>query len=263
LGRNAETGALLAQRTAFPFTAEWMADVTGDPRLYGFHGTLKAPMALQHGASEADLLAALGAFAASRRPFVVPSVKLACLSGFMGPRSAEPNADLQDLADSCVIEFDAFRRPAGEAELARRRAAGLSPRQEALLQRWGYPYVLEEWRFHLTLTRRLANEVERLSVMELLGQRFADYLDRPLPVMDVCLFRQPAPGRPFTVLARFAPRFHFGKILPVVGSAGERPPLNLPRLDAFRALRERWDPTGAFLNGYATRLIVGPRTSGG
>ena len=27
--------------------------------------------------------------------------------------------------------------------------------QEALLQRWGYPYVMEEFRFHLTLTGRL------------------------------------------------------------------------------------------------------------
>lgn len=59
------------------------------------------------------------------------------------------------------------------------------------------------------------------------------------------------------VLARFAPRFHFGKILPRVGpaAAGELPTLNLPQMDAFRALRERWDPSGAFLNAYATRLL--------
>ena len=204
LGRNPETGELLAQRVDFPFTAEWLADMTADPRLYGFHGTLKAPMALRDDAGEADLLAALGAFAAARRPFVVPAVQLTCLSGFMALVPAERCEPLQDLADSCVIEFDEFRRPPGEAELVRRRAAGLSPRQEALLQRWGYPYVLEEWRFHLTLTRRLADDVERSSVTELLHRRFAGYLDRSLAVKDVCLFRQPGPGRPFTVQARFA-----------------------------------------------------------
>lgn len=204
LGRNAETGELLAQRTTFPFTADWLANLTADPRLYGFHGTLKAPMVLQEGMSESDLLSAMGAFAASRRPFVVPSVQLTCLSGFMALVPAQPCEMLQDLADSCVIEFDEFRRPAGEAELARRRAVGLSARQESLLQRWGYPYVLEEWRFHLTLTRRLADETERASVMELLRRRFAGYLERPLAVKDVCLFRQAAPGRPFTVQARFA-----------------------------------------------------------
>ena len=204
LGRNAETGERLPQRTVFPFTAEWLADMTGDPRLYGFHGTLKAPMVLRSGASESDLMAAMGSFAASRRPFIVPSVELASLSGFMALVPGRRCEALQDLADSCVIEFDEFRHPAEEAELARRRAAGLSPRQEALLQRWGYPYVLEEWRFHLTLTRRLGDEAERSSVAELLRRRFAGYLDRPLPVQDVCLFRQPGAGRPFTVLARFA-----------------------------------------------------------
>ena len=204
LGRNAETGEVLAQRPVPPFTAEQMADLTADPRHYGFHGTLKPPMVLQEGVSEPDLLDAVGIFAAARRPFTVPSMRLACLSGFMALVPAQPCAPLQDLADSCVIEFDEFRRPAGEGELVRRRAAGLSPRQEALLQRWGYPYVLEEWRFHLTLTRRLADDVEQSSVTEVLRRRFAGYLDRPLAVEDVCVFRQPASDRPFTVLARFA-----------------------------------------------------------
>ena len=101
------------------------------------------------------------------------------------------------------MEFDEFRRPAEEPELARRRASGLTPRQDVLLSRWGYPYVLDEWRFHLTLTGRLADSGERGAVMEALQQRFAAVLDRPLAVNDLCIFRQPAPGRPFTVLARF------------------------------------------------------------
>jgi hypothetical protein len=110
---------------------------------------------------------------------------------------------LEDLADRCVVEFDEFRRPADEAELARRRAATLTPRQEELLLRWGYPYVLEQWRFHLTLTGRLPDEIERSAAMAVLGQRFGGFLDRPLPVTDLCVFRQPDVGRPFTVLARF------------------------------------------------------------
>jgi len=69
--------------------------------------------------------------------------------------------------------------------------------------RWGYPYVLEEWRFHLTLTGRIRDDGERSAIAELLRRRFAGFLDRPLAVRDLCVFRQPAPGRPFTVLARF------------------------------------------------------------
>ena len=96
-----------------------------------------------------------------------------------------------------------LRRPADEAELARRRGAGLTPRQDELLLRWGYPYVLEQWRFHLTLTARLPDAAERGAMMALLRQRFGGFTDRPLPVNDLCVFRQPAPGRPFVVLARF------------------------------------------------------------
>ena len=84
------------------------------------------------------------------------------------------------------------------------RAAGLSPRQDELLLRWGYPYVLEEWRFHLTLTGRLRDDGERPAIGDLLRRRFSDFIDRPLAVRDLCVFRQPAAGRPFTVLARFS-----------------------------------------------------------
>ena len=51
-----------------------------------------------------------------------------------------------------------FARPPGAAELERRRKAGLSAAQEKMLLRWGYPYVLDEFRFHLTLTGRLQPE---------------------------------------------------------------------------------------------------------
>ena len=203
LGRNAETGQSRPLKPVSSFTAERLAEITAQPRFYGFHGTLKAPMALADGASERDLLAAVGNFAVSRRSVVVPSLTLAVLSDFMALAPSHPSAELQDLADSCVIEFDEFRQPAEEAELARRRAVGLSPRQDELLLRWGYPYVLEEWRFHLTLTGSIADGGERSAISDLLRRQFMAFIDRPLAVRDLCVFRQPAADRPFTGLARF------------------------------------------------------------
>ena len=203
LGRNAETGQPRPLKAASAFTGERLAEITADPRFYGFHGTLKAPIVLAEGFTEGDLLAAAGAFAAGRRSVTVPSMILTCLSGFLALVPRQPSAELQDLADSCVIEFDEFRQAADEAELARRRAAGLSQRQEELLLRWGYPYVLEEWRFHLTLTGRIGDEGERSAITDLLRRRFMGFIDRPLQVRDLCVFRQSAPDRPFTVLARF------------------------------------------------------------
>ena len=180
-----------------------LAEITAEPRRYGFHGTLKPPMALIDDASETDFLAAVGRFASSRRSFNTPPLVLAVLSDFLALVPAARSPELQDLADHCIIEFDEFRRPAGEAELARRRAAGLSPRQDELLLRWGYPYVLEEWRFHLTLTGRLPDTTERTVVTNILRQRFSHLVDRPLPVRDLCVFRQDAPDQAFTVLERF------------------------------------------------------------
>ena len=69
--------------------------------------------------------------------------------------------------------------------------------------RWGYPYVLEHWRFHLTLSGRLPDDRERRLVLGELQRRFAGEIDRPLAVRDLCVFRQPGPGRPFSMLARF------------------------------------------------------------
>ena len=182
---------------------ERLAEITSEPRRYGFHGTLKPPIALVEDATEADFLAAVGRFAAGQRAFSAPALTLSALSDFLALVPTQRSPELQDLADKCVVEFDEFRRPAGEEELARRRKNGLTPRQDELMLRWGYPYVLEEWRFHLTLTGRIADEAERAAVMGLLRPRFASLVDRPLPVRDLCVFRQSAPERPFSVLARF------------------------------------------------------------
>ena len=179
------------------------AEITADPRLYGFHGTLKAPIALTDGVSEPEFIDAVGRFASGLRSITVASMVLGELGDFLALVPASPCADLQHLADLCVVEFDEFRRPADEAELARRRSAGLSLRQEELLVRWGYPYVLEEWRFHLTLTGRIADPPERAAVAAALRRHFGGFIDRPLQIRDLCVFRQSGPGRPFTVLARF------------------------------------------------------------
>lgn len=203
LGRNPETGEARAISPVPGVSYERLLEVVADPCLYGFHGTLKPPMALVDGATERDLLDAVGRLAAAERPIEVPTMALAGLSDFLALVPSDCSSGLQDLADRCVVEFDEFRRPADAAELGRRRLAGLTQRQDELLVRWGYPYVLEQWRFHLTLTGRLRDESERRIIMDQLRRRFAAFVDRPLLVRDLCVFRQPAPGRPFIVLARF------------------------------------------------------------
>ncbi|NQW50235.1 MAG: DUF1045 domain-containing protein [Rhodospirillales bacterium] len=203
LGRNADTGEARDIVPMSDVSHERLCAIVADPRLYGFHGTLKPPIALVEGATERDFLDAVGSLAATERQIDVAALELAELQDFLALVPSGRCAALQDFSDRCVVEFDEFRRPADEAELARRRAAGLTQRQEDLLLRWGYPYVLEQGRFHLTLTGRVQDPRERGVIQGELRRRFMAFIDRPLAVRDLCVFRQPAPGRPFTVLARF------------------------------------------------------------
>jgi putative phosphonate metabolism protein len=203
LGRNAETGASLEQPVLAGLDTARMRELTEAPRQYGFHGTLKPPFRLADGCDAGDLRRALAGFAAQQRGFEIESLTLEGLGGFIALAPDEPSPALSDLADQCVTEFDAYRGPPDAGELARRHAAGLTPRQAELLARWGYPYVLDEFRFHLTLTGPIADAAERARVARLLGPLVAPLQQQPMPVQELCLFRQPDHATPFRLIERF------------------------------------------------------------
>src|SRR5262249_46661964 len=99
--------------------------------------------------------------------------------------------------------FDKFRAPPDAAELAKRRAAGLTPAQDALLERWGYPYVFDEFRFHMTLTRRL-NDEEQARIEPRLLPLVAPATAGPLLIDALSLFAQADRASPFRLIRRFA-----------------------------------------------------------
>jgi putative phosphonate metabolism protein len=200
LGRNPE-----ADTAWQPGRPDWLAverwqEITADPRLYGFHGTLKPPFALAADASPAALTDALKHFAASVELPPVP-LTVAALSGFLAVVPARPVPALTALADRCVEAFDRFRAPPDQAELARRRQSGLSATQEQHLLRWGYPYVFDQFRYHMTLTGRL-REPERSQLQAWLAEHLAPTLAAPVP-LQLALFAQADRGQPFRLLHRF------------------------------------------------------------
>ncbi len=199
LGRDAFTDAALAQPVIEGVAPADVAAFTAEPRRYGFHGTLKPPFALADGSDAAMLEAELRAFAAARPAFVL-SMTVAVQDGFLALVPAEASPALEALAADCVAAFDRFRAPPEPADLDRRRAAGLTPRQEALLARWGYPYVLEEFRFHMTLTGRLDPDLAR-PLAAAARAHFAGVLAGPVAIDTLGLFMEPARGAPFTVSA--------------------------------------------------------------
>ncbi len=205
LGWDPETGAEHAAEPAAGLSAARIAELTADPRQYGFHGTLKPPFHLSPETDEGQLIMALERFAAVRKPLRVP-LKMAALGTFLALRPADDVPALDLLAADCVRDFDRFRAPPSDQELARRRAAGLSERQEQYLQQWGYPYVLEEFRMHFTLTGRIRDETERQAVLDHLTAQTAPLIRRDVALDELCLFVQTAPAARF----RIAGRYRFG-----------------------------------------------------
>jgi putative phosphonate metabolism protein len=178
-----------------------IAEFTAEPRRYGFHATLKPPMHLAEGTDSTGLVAAVGKMAAGIAPFDLPPLRVCDLRGFLALRETIACPALQALADACVEQLDSFRAPPSGEELARRRNAKLSPDQDAMLLRWGYPYVFDTWFFHMTLTRRLS-DAEKAAILPAAEEWFAPALAHPRRVEDVCIFTQAMSGSPFVLAER-------------------------------------------------------------
>lgn len=196
LGRDAISGAECG-----PHADPRLEDITAEARRYGFHGTLKPPFQMKDGTSLATLEVATRRIAQQHTTFVAGHLTLQVVDGFLALAPNQAVAALDNLAADCVRHLDDFRVPASDAELARRRAVNLTERQDANLIRWGYPYVFDDFRFHVTLTRRLTDE-ERDWVVPLARRHFATVLDKPFVFDTLSIVTEPAPDAPLIVELR-------------------------------------------------------------
>ena len=205
LGRDPETGESLSPAPEVAAAADpaWLASVTADPRHYGLHATLKPPFRLATGQSRDGLVAALGRFAAATAPVAGPPLVLRRLGRFLALVPDGPAPAVLALAARLVEAFDGFRTPAPPEELAKRRHHGLTASQEQNLLRWGYPYVMDDFRFHVTVSGALdAATLDRLEA--LLAAPVARFAMEALAIAELALFEQPDTGAPFRLTRRFA-----------------------------------------------------------
>jgi putative phosphonate metabolism protein len=200
LGRDAADGDIFEGPVA-GIDRGRLLNLTQSANRYGFHATLKAPMALAEGTDEAGLRAALAQFAARHRPVELGRLKLASLQGFLALMVDGENEALQDFAAHVVEDFDPFRAPMTVKDRAA-RAKGLSERQIELLDAYGYPYVFEEFRFHMTLTDRLS-EADAAEVTAAAGTWFAPVLEEPVVLDRLSLFHEQEAGKPFRRVGDF------------------------------------------------------------
>lgn len=199
LGWDVETGQELAHPEG---TGLDVATLTATPRKYGLHATMKPPFRLADGQNIDALHRACAALAARRPAVTLDGLEITRLGRFLALRPVGEMSALNALAAACVTELDLFRATAAPQELARRRAARLSPEQDAHLERWGYPYVLDQFRFHITLTGRLDDD--RLAqVQRLLQDRLGPLLPVPFTLADLALVGEAGDGR-FHLIHRYA-----------------------------------------------------------
>lgn len=208
LGRDAQTDVRCFQPSVAGVLPTQLKQLTIDARRYGFHATLKAPFRLAPGFSEEHLLAMAEAFTATQRSLQVDMLQVQELGNFMALQPAADNNTGSDelgvLAMRCVSYFDLLRAAPTATELAKRRRTELNVRQEALLQRWGYQFTEEEYRFHLTLTDALdaIDEEAVYAIRSAAETCFSKALTTPMTVDALSIFREEEPGAPLTMWKR-------------------------------------------------------------
>ena len=200
LGRDASDGELFHGPVA-GIERDRLLNLTQSANRYGFHATLKAPMALADGALSVNIMSKLGEFAAQHQPIDLGKPRLSSLSGFLA-LTVEENEALQDFAAHVVETFDPLRAPMSIKDRAARASRGLSERQLELLDAYGYPYVFEEFFFHMTLTDPLADS-DAADIAQAATTWFAPVLDEPLVLDRLSLFHEADAGAPFRRIADF------------------------------------------------------------
>ena len=168
-------------------------------RRYGFHATIKAPMALAEGVDREQLAKALRQFAAAHAGVELSNFGPRLIDGFLAFTTDPQPAALTDFAALVVNYFEPQRAPLTAEDIRRRLKAPLTPRQIELVERYGYPYVLEQFQFHMTLTDRLPAE-RRDEMQRRAAEWFADVLAGPIMLDRLVVFHEAAPGEPFVRL---------------------------------------------------------------
>ncbi len=198
LGRNPFTGNPVAAPSLAHLSPAEIAYQTASASRYGFHATLKAPFRLADAVTEKELERAAATFAASAEPVVLPKLVPARIDGFLALVPDSQASDLERFAGDVVTVFDRFRAPLAETDIKRRNPETLNPQEYRNLLQWGYPYVFESFRFHMTLTGRVSDH-DLPRVRAAIDEVFGPALERPVVIDGLSIFVEPEPGAPFVV----------------------------------------------------------------
>lgn len=201
LGRDHITGHSVEREIIEGLSPDDQQRITSSARHYGFHATLKAPFALKQDCTADELHQAARSFAKKRKPFEAPPLQLSGLSRWIAFTLSDPSPQMDKLAADCVREFEPYRGPSTEHDLERRRRNGLTPRQDNQLLAYGYPYIFDDFHFHMTLAGPL-DTPEKDMMLNLLGKLVSNVERPPLKVDAIAIYEQQDRDQPFIQTAR-------------------------------------------------------------
>jgi len=197
-----EFGQHVLQRTACEHDHPIRLSVTEKAAHYGFHSTFKAPMELAPGCSEQSLLEAVQVYSKTKQQVPLIGLTPSIVDGFHA-LTLPDSPDVDAFAADVMRTFDAFRAPLTDADRERRRPAQLPARQRQYLEAFGYPHVLEEFKFHMTLSKRIESDKESASYHQWLVQQFETKVTQQAWLDQLAVFWQPNRATAFTRIAEF------------------------------------------------------------
>ena len=118
---------------------------------YGFHGTLIPPFKLNKNYSTNLLFKKTEDIAKKFKKFKFYKFKLKKMNNFYAFVQNKKNNNINKLSNRLVRELFKFRSPLTKKEIDRRNPSKLSKLQLNILYKWGYPYLMSEFNFHMTL----------------------------------------------------------------------------------------------------------------
>jgi putative phosphonate metabolism protein len=206
VGVDAETGTDLPP---LPLIIEAIPDhreLAQEPARYGFHATLKPPFELAPSVTEVDLVAEVDRLSMTLKPCSIGQLVASVLTRFVALTPIETRAETAALAAAVVQKLDHLRAPLSPQDRSRRDPDRLTERQRGYLDRWGYPFVLDDFRFHMTLTGpvppdRLASVRQ---VLETVFQSEVADWQNPVAIDALTIFKQADRQARFRVLSRHA-----------------------------------------------------------
>ncbi len=201
LGRDERDNTPLSPPSQAHVAPAELLEITAYPRRYGFHATLKAPFSLSGGHTPDDVTARLHGLAATLKPVVLGPLQVTSLGDFVALMPTRTTDELMDLAAACVTGLDDLRAPLSAADLARRKVEDLDAREQELLHAYGYPYVLDRFRFHFTLSGPVNPQCAQRVHQAVAAPVAQLNASSPMLLDRLCLFVEPAPGEPFQRIA--------------------------------------------------------------